>query len=95
MRAPNNGTFTPIDVPGATVTEVFGINDTTGTLVGLFTDSSNRTHGFVRAVAGSFTPIDFPGAMVTEVFGINNRGTLVGTYTDARGVQHGFVVTLP
>jgi probable HAF family extracellular repeat protein len=87
-------TFTSIDVPNAILTQAFGINDT-GEIVGVFTDSSNRTHGFVRAVNGSFASIDVPNAILTQAFGINNLGTIVGTYTDARGVQHGFVVTFP
>jgi hypothetical protein len=39
--------FTAIDFPGAVATTVFGIN-ARGEAVGSYTDSSNKTHGFVQ-----------------------------------------------
>src|SRR5215467_8024170 len=73
-------TFTHFDVPGATQTTPFGINDE-GQIVGLFIDSTAVVHGFLRDTSGSFTTIDVPGVAsgcTTEARGINNAGEIVG-----------------
>jgi hypothetical protein len=71
-----------IDVPNASLTQAFGINDKgNGEIVGIFTDSSNRTHGFLRDVTGRFAPIDVPNASLTQAFGINNTDQIVGAAT--------------
>ena len=50
------GSFTPIEVPGASfLTEAFGINDA-GQIVGRYQDATG-VHGFLDS-GGSFTPID-------------------------------------
>jgi hypothetical protein len=67
------GSFTPIDVPGAFDTEASGINDA-GQIVGRY---NNLTQNFLLA-GGSFTPIDVPGATFTLAYGINNAGQIVG-----------------
>ena len=56
------GTYTIIDVPGATSTVCDGINDA-GQMVGHFSDGT-RMRGFLYA-AGSFTIIDVPGSLWT------------------------------
>src|SRR3954453_18224602 len=61
--------FTQIDVPGATSTNSFGINNA-GQIVGTFTNSTGL-HGFLDS-GGIFTQIDVPGASRTEAFGIND-----------------------
>jgi hypothetical protein len=42
-----NGVYTSFDFPGAILTEAVGI-DPSGVIVGLYTDSCNVTHGFIR-----------------------------------------------
>jgi len=85
------GSFTTIDVPGASSTAAFGINNS-GQIVGNFFDgSTNHRRGFVDT-AGSFTFFDVPGAMITYPYGINESGQIVGTFFDSLG-QHGFVDT--
>lgn len=86
------GTFTTIDVPGATATVAFGIN-AEGTTVGRYV-SAGRTHGFVRTPDGEITTIDFPGAGFTASGAINNRGDIVGWYTlpTSAAIRHGFLL---
>jgi len=52
------GTYTQIDVPGATTTVIQGIN-AAGDVVGSYNDS-NGSHGFLLS-SGVFTTIDYPG----------------------------------
>ena len=75
--------FTTIDVPGATSTFAYGINDA-GQIVG-----TSGGHGFLDT-AGRFTPIDVPGAFSTSAYGINDSGQIVGYYTSG---FHGFLDT--
>jgi hypothetical protein len=42
--------FSRVDVPGAAITRVFGIN-ALGDMVGAFVDVAGRTHGFVAQVS--------------------------------------------
>src|SRR3954451_17700742 len=74
--------FTQIDVPGASSTQAFGINDA-GQIVGGFADSTGG-HGFLFT-GGSFTQIDVPGASVTQAQGINDAGQIVGAFNDSTG----------
>jgi probable HAF family extracellular repeat protein len=69
------GSFTQIDVPGATETIAYGINDV-GQIVGFFSNSTGQ-HGFLYS-DGSFTQIDVPGATSTRLTGINNAGQIIG-----------------
>ena len=48
----DGGTFSPVDVPGATATQVYGINDL-GQVVGVATDASGNRNGFIA------TPVCF------------------------------------
>lgn len=85
-------TFNNIDVPGATATIPTGINNS-GTIAGIFLDSTGAFHGFLADKTGAFVKsIDFPGAPQTEPSGINERGDLVGSYLDDAGIFHGFVL---
>jgi uncharacterized membrane protein len=73
-------TYTTIDVPGAVVTGVEGIN-TNGDMVGYYATSSNGpSHGFVLR-SGTMTSFDYPGASSTIGTGINDSGMIVG-YAD-------------
>ena len=82
------GTFTTIDVPGASLTQAFGINPR-GDIVGSYA-AGGATHGFLLDKKGTFTTIDVPGASFTEALGVNPRGDIVGRYS-AGGAFHGFL----
>src|SRR6266568_3120308 len=73
-----NVTFTTIDVPGAGVTGVYGINSA-GEMVGYYGSDSNdpNKHGFLLS-GGNFTYLDYPGAYSTFAFGLNDSGLIVG-----------------
>jgi probable HAF family extracellular repeat protein len=77
-------TFTIIDVPNATSTQAFGINNS-GQIVGYF-----GSHGFVTD-GTTLTTIDVPGAQSTQPRGINMAGQIVGTFSDTTGGLHGFL----
>ena len=85
----DSGTFTTIDVPGASATFADAINNTRQ-IVGFFVDSNGVAHGFLWE-QGRITVIDIPGA--TRVFGwkINTAGQTIGSFEDANGVAHGFL----
>jgi len=82
-----HGAFTPVNFPGATVTEIRGINDA-GDIVGVYqTSGPLNFHGFLRH-KGKFMKINAPTAQFgTRAFAINDTGTIVGSYDDA----HGFI----
>jgi probable HAF family extracellular repeat protein len=82
-------TFTTIDVPGATLTEAYGVN-AAGQIVGRFNDATGERHGFLKDGA-TFTTIDVPGATLTEAYGINAAGQIVGQFHDAMGHLHSFL----
>ena len=69
--------FTPLDVPGAVVTQPADINDD-GKVVGVYFDGL-ALHGFLYDGTG-FTTIDVPGAFSTLLSGINNDGEIAGSY---------------
>jgi uncharacterized membrane protein len=86
--------FTPIDFPGSVATTAFGIN-ARGEVVGSYTDSSSRTHGFVR-IGEVFRSIDFPGALITQARGISPAGEIVGSYRlpgEPTVNAHGYLLT--
>ena len=85
----NGGSFTTLDVPGATATAAFGIN-AAGQIVGQYADAGGRFHGFLLS-GGSFTTLDAPGATLTLALGINDAGQIVGEY-EASGRIHGFLL---
>jgi len=77
--AAHAATYVSIDVPGATFTRAYGINDT-GQIVGDYLDSSGRLHGF-RLSGGRFTKINVPGSDgTTDARGISDNGLIVGQY---------------
>ena len=82
-------TFKKLNVPGATGTFAYGINDS-GVIVGWYFDAVGTQHGYMYN--GSFTTIDPPGSTLTNTWGINNAGNIVGTYTDSSGAFHGFAL---
>ena len=82
------GNFTSFDVPGASLTRPFDVNNS-GVVAGFYS-SLTGTHGFVL-IQGEYITVDFPGAVLTAVFGINDLGYLVGRFQTEEGVDHGFV----
>jgi probable HAF family extracellular repeat protein len=82
-------TFSPLNVPGATITVASGINNR-GQIVGWFLDATG-THGFLKD-GSTFTTIDVPDTQVTSAYGINDRGQVVGSFLDATG-EHSFLAT--
>ena len=85
------GTYTQIDVPGATETAPFGI-DAAGDICGEYSDASYNQHGFLLS-NGIYTTIDPPGGIGTTADSINNSGQTVGSYF-ANGTEHGFLATV-
>ena len=86
--------FLAIDVPGAAGTTANGVAGN-GDIVGAFTDSSNRQHGF-RLSKGEVTIIDYPGAALTAARGISTNGDIVGSYRlpgEPAVNLHGFLLT--
>jgi len=91
-----NGKFITLAVPGASMTQAFGINDH-DEVVGAYTvgsGSSAVTHGFTWRPGHGFTTVDDPHGMGTTLInGVNNAGDLVGFYTDSAGNTDGFLAT--
>jgi hypothetical protein len=86
-------TYTAVNYPGATLTELIGGPNPQGTSVGGYTlTPGGPLHGFSLR-NGVFTTIDPPGSTFTTVNFINPRGDIVGGYVDASGVSHGFVLS--
>jgi probable HAF family extracellular repeat protein len=87
--------FSTIDFPGAVFTNPQGIN-AGGEIVGWYTDTEGKTHGFVMS-GGSFRSVDYPGAKSTQLRGIGPSGDVVGAYqrqNESGGVPiHGFLLT--
>ena len=86
--------FRSIDVPGALGTTAFGIAGN-GDVVGVFTDSGNRQHGFLYS-KGRITVIDYPGAALTAARGIGPNGDIVGSYRlpgEPNVNLHGFLLS--
>ena len=79
----------PISVPGATSTEITGINNN-GTMVGTALIGTTSV-GFVQDPAGTITTFTVPFAGATGTFpqGINDAGDIAGYYTVTTGT-HGF-----
>lgn len=90
----SNGKFITLAVPGATMTQAFGLNDH-DEVVGAYTagsGSSAVTRGFTWRPGHGFTTVDDPHGMgATTVNGVNNAGDLVGFYTDSAGHTDGFL----
>ena len=73
-------------------TEAFGINSS-GQIVGGYTDPNDIFHGFLYA-GGNFSNVDDPagtGTLGTTAYGISNNGQIVGAYYDSNNIPHGFL----
>jgi hypothetical protein len=90
------GQFTTLAVPGASMTQAFGVNDS-DEVVGAYTVGSGNnaaTHGFTWTPQGGFHTVDDPqGPGATTINGVNDHGDLVGFYTDSKGNTDGLMAT--
>jgi probable HAF family extracellular repeat protein len=88
-----DGSFGPIDFPGAQTTIPTDINDDSQ-IVGDYTDNQGRLHGFLLK-SGLFFTLDVPFPSTrTGISGINQKGQIVGDYRDSgTSNSHGFVAT--
>jgi hypothetical protein len=89
------GQFITLAVPGAAMTQAFGVNDS-DEVAGTYTTGSGtsaQTFGFTWEPGHGFTTISDPhGIGATTVNGVNDHGDLVGFYTDAAGNTDGMLV---
>jgi hypothetical protein len=90
----HNGRFITLAVPGASMTQAFGVNDY-DEVVGAYTTGSGSnamTHGFTWRPGYGFRTVDDPhGQGTTTINGVNNAGDLVGFYTDSAGNTDGML----
>jgi hypothetical protein len=101
-QVPAGRTIVKFNAPGAGTssgqgTQPFGIV-ADGTILGVYIDSSNVYHGFLRSPTAVITTIDDPDAGTasgqgTYPSGINSALTVVGVYWDSSGLLHGFMRT--
>jgi hypothetical protein len=106
-----DGKLTTFEAPGAgTATDqgtscpgcASGLNQW-GAIAGIYTDSNNVYHGFLRSPNGEFTTFDAPGAGTGSYEGtgcpsdcptsLNDSGAIMGTYIDSNFVHHGYLRT--
>ena len=94
-------TYTAVNIPGATETEVRGVNSS-GEIVGYYKTTSSATctevnvqfpncpvHGF-KIVNGVLTKLMVPNSTWTAIMGVNDFGDLVGFTVTSDG-SHGFL----
>lgn len=84
------GTYTIIDVPGATNTYPDGLNDR-GVIQGQIYDIAGAAEGFLATPGGHFAIVNYPGPKMTALVGINDRGDVCGGYWEVFGFNHAFV----
>jgi hypothetical protein len=89
-----NGRFLTLAVPGASMTQALGVNDS-DEVVGVYTVGSGdnaQAHGFTWRPGYGFRTVDDPhGIGATTINGVNDAGVLVGFYTDAAGNTDGMI----
>lgn len=84
-----SNTFTTVDVPSAVSTRAFSVNSL-GTVVGSYTDSAGKVHGFLDQNGnGAFTTLDFPKATLTEIHSIANLRYMAGIIIGSQDIEHG------
>jgi hypothetical protein len=90
----HGGQFITLAVPGATMTQAFGVNDR-DEVVGAYTvgtGSSAAMHGFTWRPGHGFSTVDDPhGVGTTTINGVNDAGELVGFYVDGAGNTDGMI----
>lgn len=78
-------TFTTIDVPGASLTYVSGVNSA-GDMVGWYVPTGSSTSNGFLLSGGNFTFLNYPGGYDTEARGITDAGLIVGNaYISSEG----------
>ncbi len=101
-----DGSFTTFEAPGAGTGQgqgtgcpgcFAGLNQF-GAIAGIYTDSNNVYHGFLRTSDGNFASFNAPGAGKGSGQGtgcpsdcpvsLNNKGAITGVYIDAQNVFH-------
>jgi hypothetical protein len=91
-----SGEMITLNVPGATLTEALGVNDS-GEAVGVYQlghGGSATRHGFTWTQQHGFVTVDDPdGRGTTTISGVNNAGDLVGFYVDRAGHTNGLLAT--
>jgi len=92
IRYPD-GSFSPIDFPGAQATFAEDINDN-GDVVGGYRESQGQTHSFLLK-NGRMAPFEVPFPSTrTGALGINQKGQLTGFYIDSsNNFSRGFVAS--
>jgi hypothetical protein len=90
-----SGPYQGTGCPGCSI----GLN-ASGTIAGIFTDTNNVFHGFLRTPEGEFTKFDAPNAGNASSQGtgcpsdcavsLNDFGEITGNYIDASFTYHGF-----
>ena len=99
----NQGVISVFDAPGAGTGPGQGtfpfsplIINPSGAIAGYYVDSSNVSHGFLRATNGAIIGFDIPGAGTglgegTFSYAISPTGAITGYYYDGADVSHGFL----
>ena len=83
-------TWQTIDVPGATLTALKGIN-ASGDIIGAYEDNTGA-YSFLMS-GGTITQIVAPNSLVTNVSAINNNGDIAGFYEGfSDKVNHGYIL---
>ena len=82
------GIYTTIDVPGATATLAWGINNL-GDIVGEFVTPSTYGEGSLLT-GGHYRLISYPGAVVTAAWGVNDSLVIAGSILSQKGYEHVF-----
>jgi hypothetical protein len=89
----HNGDFIKFAVPGAAMTQAFGLNNF-DTVVGTYTLANGDTFGFIYKLGHGITATDISdpnGVGTTVLNGINNENDIVGFYTDGAGNVDGLL----
>ena len=89
-----SGRFITLAVPGASMTQALGVNDS-DEVVGVYTTGSGNNaqmHGFTWRPGHGFSTVDDPhGVGTTTINGVNDAGELVGFYVDGAGNTDGMI----
>src|SRR5882724_6091365 len=85
--AADNGRFTQVDYPGASLTQAWGINSR-GDIIGIYTGADKNNHGFLLNGGGHLTAINYPGAAVTLLNAVTPQGEIVGEFGETPTSPH-------
>ncbi len=87
-----DGTFIPIEYPGALNTIFSSINNL-NIIVGAYKEQDDVIfHGLIYDYnLDEFTILDYPDAVSTSFTGINDDGEIIGNWLDSSGISHAFL----